>query len=167
MVVVDSSAIIPLLNIGKLNLLINCFKGENIIIPEVVWNEVVKEGKLLGKIVSSLEENKSNFKLIYTKEKDILKIEGLERTDLAVLSIAKSQKDVLLTNDATMHKVALTQNIKTWWLTALIFYAVKRNIVSCDEGKDVLLELVSTGTHLRSEIIAQALLILEKLGRKQ
>ena len=91
MVVVDSSAIIPLLNIGKLNLLINCFKGENIIIPEVVWNEVVKEGKLLGKIVSSLEENKSNFKLIYTKEKDILKIEGLERTDLAVLSIAKSQ----------------------------------------------------------------------------
>ncbi len=163
--VVDSSVLILLLNIGKLGLLIYCFKGETIIIPEVVWSEVVNEGKALGKSVSSLEENKSRFKLVGAQEKETLKLNGLEKTDLAVVSIAKAQNDILLTNDATIYNVAIMQNIKVWWLTALIFHAVKKEVVSSQEGKNILLELVSAGMHLRSEILAQALLILEKLGK--
>ncbi|MBI2145585.1 hypothetical protein HYU18_04675 [Candidatus Woesearchaeota archaeon] len=161
--VVDSSVLIPLLNIGKLSLLIDCFKGEIIIIPDVVWSEVVGEGKALGKNVFSLEENKSRFKIVGAQ--GTLKLAGLEKADLAVVSIAKMQKDILLTNDATVYNVAIMQNIKVWWLTALIFHAVKKEVVSSQEGKNILLELVSAGTHLRSEILAQALLILEKLGK--
>ena len=165
MVVVDSSVLIPLLNIGKLSLLINCFKGESIIIPEAVWSEVVEEGKELGKSVSNLEENKSKFKLIGVQEKEMLKLEGLEKADLAVISIAKGQNDILLTNDATLYNVAITQNIKAWWLTALIFYAVKKNVVSSQEGKNILLELVTAGAYLKPAILAQALLTLEELGK--
>ncbi|MBI2550077.1 hypothetical protein HYV83_02750 [Candidatus Woesearchaeota archaeon] len=165
--VVDSSVLIPLLNIGKLSLLISCFKGKSIIIPEVAWNEVVEDGKALGKSVSALEENKSKFRITGVQEKEMLKLEGLEKADLAVISLAKGQNNILLTNDATLYNVAITQNIKVWWLTALIFYAVKSNVVSSQEGKNILLELVSAGTYLKSEILAQALLTLEKLGKNK
>lgn len=154
MVVVDSSAIIPLIKIGKLDLIRKSFK--NIIIPSLVWDEVVEEGKKLGKPISEFEIGKD----IWFK---IEKCKG-EEADLAVLNLAKEKKDLLLTNDAAMYYSGLSLNIKSWWLTTLLLSCVKNKKINKEEGENILLELVNAaGIHLKSDILSELLIIIKNL----
>lgn len=154
MVVVDSSAIIPLIKIGRLDLIRKLFK--NIIIPSVVWVEVVEEGKKRGEPVSEFEKGKDVwFKVEECKDKE---------ADLAVLELAKEKKDTLLTNDAAVYYTGLSLNIKVWWLTTLLLACVKNKKISKEEGEDILLKLVSTaGMHLKSDILSELLMIIKNL----
>jgi len=43
-IVCDSTVLISLSSVGKLNLLHDIFKKDQIIIPRAVWKEVVEEG---------------------------------------------------------------------------------------------------------------------------
>lgn len=154
MVVVDSSAIIPLIKIGRLDLIRKSFK--DIIIPSLVWNEVVEEGRKLGKPVSEFEKGKD----VWFK---VEKCEGRE-ADAAVLNLAKRKKDVLLTNDAAVYYMGLSLNIKSWWLTTLLLSCVKNKKIKKEEGEDILLELVNTaGIHLNSGILSELLMIMKNL----
>ncbi len=164
MVVADSSALIPLIKAGRLDILINCFKN-NITIPAEVWEEVVVEGRKIGKAIGDIEEIKHEFNILSVAQSDLLKIDGLEENDLKILSVAHKQKDILLTNDAELHDAAVAQKIRVWWLTALVFDSVKKNILSAQEGKTILLELISAGAYLRSEILAQALLLIDQIKK--
>ena len=164
MVVVDSSVLIPLLRVGKIEILFQCF--DSVVIPEAVWEEVVTEGKELGKVFAAIEENAKKFKMAKIKDDELLKIKGLQYNDLRVLATAKIQNDLLLTNDATIYGVALSQNIKVWWLTGLVLYAVKIKKLSPEEGRNLVLELVNAGAYLKSDILARVLLVLSQIGKK-
>ena len=164
MVVVDSSVIIPLLRIGKIEILFQCF--EHVVIPEVVWQEVVIQGKELGKTFSAIDENAKRFKIVKVEDEKLPAIKGLQENDLRILATAKIQNDILLTNDATIYDVALSQNIKAWWLTGLVLYAVKIKKLSPEEGRGIVLELVNAGAYLKSDILARVLLALSQIGKK-
>ena len=164
MVVVDSSVIIPLLRIGKIEILFQCF--ERVVIPEVVWQEVVIQGKELGKTFSAIDENAKRFKIVKVEDEKLPAIKGLQENDLRILATAKIQNDILLTNDATLYDVALSQNIKAWWLTGLVLYAVKIKKLSPEEGRSIVLELVNAGACLKSDILARVLLALSQTGKK-
>ena len=154
MVIVDSSAIIPLIKIGRLDLIRKLFK--NIIIPSIVWREVVEEGKKLGKPINEFEKGRD----IWFK---VEKCEG-EEADVAVLGLTKEKEDILLTNDAAVYYNALSSNIKVWWLTTLLLACVKNKKISKEEGENILLELVNTaGIHLKSEILSELLIIIKNL----
>ncbi|MBI2574620.1 hypothetical protein HYV82_01930 [Candidatus Woesearchaeota archaeon] len=162
MVVVDSSVIIPLLNIGKVWILEKCFRT-GIIIPRSVWIEVVEEGKRLGKNVLPVESASGGFDIVKCPEKELLSIKGLEKADLEVVSIAFSRKDIVITNDATLHSVAKSQGIDAWWLTTLIMHSVRIGVIGKEDGKNMLLELVSRGAYLKPEILSQLLLHIENI----
>lgn len=154
MVIVDSSAVIPLIKIGRLDIIRKLFK--NIIVPSVVWEEVVEEGKKLGKPVGEFEKGKDVwFKVEECKDED---------ADIAVLNLAKDKKDILLTNDAAVYYTGLSSDIKVWWLTTLLLSCVKNKKITKEEGENILLELVNTaGIYLRSEILSELLIIIKNL----
>lgn len=161
MVIVDSSALIPLIKIGRLDLIKKIFK--HTIIPSVVWEEVVVEGKKLGKPIVDLEEEKDWFKIIDVKKLDSSS-ESIQGTDLSIANLAKERKDVLLTNDAALYYYAISQNIKVWWLTTLLLACVKKKKIAKQEAENILLELVNTAKiHLKSDILSGLLLIMRNL----
>lgn len=163
MVVVDSSALIPLIKIGRLDLLRNVFA--KILIPEPVWEEVVTEGKRLGKPIREFEEGVDKWYKLARYGKKIEFIDkNLEKNDFIVFSIAKDNNEVLLTNDASLYYYALSQNVKSFWLTTLLLYAVKKKKLDKTEAENILLEMVNTaGLHLRSDILSELLGIIKNL----
>ncbi len=160
MAVVDSSALIPLIKIGRLDLLRKVF--DEILIPEAVWEEVVVEGKKLGKAVKEFEEGKERwFKVVAGRKPDSTPM-SLEANDYQVFSTAKD--DILLTNDASLYYFALSQNGRPYWLTTLVLAAVKKKKISRNEAQDILLELVNTGgMHLKSDILSELLMIIRNM----
>lgn len=162
MVVVDSSALIPLIRIGRLDLLRKVF--DKIIVPETVWEEVAVEGKKLGRPVKDFEEGGGKW-FIVAKAKDSATEEGyIEKGDLAVFKTAKGRKDILLTNDAALYYYALSQGVKAYWLTTVLLIAAKRKKISRGEAEAILLELVNTaGMHLKSELMSELLMILRNM----
>ena len=162
MVVVDSSALIPLIKIGKIDLLKKVFN--RIIIPEPVWKEVVEEGKRIGKSVGEFDGDRE--KLFKVVKFDEAKPEdtNLEKNDFIVFKIAKNSNDILLTNDASLYYYALSQNVKSYWLTTIILVAVKGKKISKNEAENILLELVNTaGLYLKSDVLSELLMIIKNL----
>lgn len=162
MVVVDSSALIPLIKIGRLDLLRKVFS--RIIIPEPVWEEVVVEGKLLGKAVNQLEEGRDWISIRKSGKGSGAEEGNLDKNDFAVFKAAKDSADILLTNDAALYYYALSQNVKAYWLTTVLLLAVKKKKASKAEAEGILLELVNTaGMHLKSDILSELLMIIRNL----
>ncbi len=166
MVVLDSSAVIPLLKIGKLDLIFHNFS--EIFVPVAVWEEVVVQGKEFGKQYALFEGNKEKFTHIPCQKKEdakeFAKNNSIDVADAEVLFLAKEKNDVLLTNDAALHACCVSQGVKVWWLTTLILASVKRKYITKKEAEEVLMQLVSAGgMHLRSDIFVELLLIVRNL----
>lgn len=150
MVVVDSSAIIHLLRIGRLGLLKSLF-GKIKITKEIV-RELTQENKI------GIEEIKKGLSIwidvkeIKTKKRP--SFEGLERGDIEVILLAEKEKDFILSNDLAQIQMARSMGIDCWWVTTLLLQAVKRKIVTKKEAKNILFDLVRSGMRLRIEVYA-------------
>lgn len=167
MLVLDSSAIIPLLKIGKLSLIQKNFK--TVFVPQEVWNEVVEQGKRIGKKTDEFEKGKNLWFTVvpcsnherccrFAKEQDI------EPADAEVLLLAQQKKAILLTNDAGLYACCLVNNVIPWWLTTLLLASVKKKLISKANGETALLELVHTAhMHLHVDILAELLGIMKNL----
>ncbi len=163
MVVVDSSAIIPLIKIGKLELLKKSFK--KIIVPEQVWQEIVIEGKKFNKPIKEFEDGRDKWYKVVNLDEKLEEEENLEKNDFIVFKIARDSKEILLTNDASLYYYALSQNVKCLWLTTLLLYATRKKIITKNEAEDILLELVNTaGIHLKSDVLSELLVIIKNLN---
>lgn len=163
MVIVDSSVLIPLLRVGRIELLFACFN--DVIVPEAVWEEVVIVGKELGKVFAAIEENAWRFKITKSGNEKLPEIKGLQINDLKVLAAAKVQNEVLLTNDAAVYEAAVAQSVKALWLTGLVLYAVRIKKLSPAEGKTAVLELVKAGAYIKSETLVQVLLLIDNIKK--
>ncbi len=167
MVVVDSSAIIPLLNIGKLELIRKNFS--EFVVPQIVWEEVVENGKLFGKPYSLFAQGKNVwFSIVSERKKEeaktFAKEQEIQEADAEIILLAKERNQILLTNDAAMYACCLTQGIQSWWLTTLVLASVKKKIITKNEAEQILFELVTTGNmHLRTDVFVELLLILKNL----
>ena len=162
MAVIDSSALIPLIKIGRLDLLAKVF--DKILIPTPVWEEVAIEGKKLGKPVKEFVDGKGKWFSIYETKHKVNFDKSIEKNDYLVFLAAKDSNDILVTNDATLYYYALSQNVKCHWLTTLILLAAKSKTISKSDAQNILLELVnSAGLHLSSEILSELLIIIKSI----
>ena len=161
--IVDSSALIPLSKIGRLNLIKNL---EDVKTTKKVKKETVKEGKGrrgTSKIKEALEE------WIQTREireservKEISDLEGISRTDASLLLMAERNNKGLLTNDKALIRVAETRGITTLWVTTLILKHVKEGSITKEEAKELLYKLIETGMNLNSKVYSK---ILKKINK--
>ena len=161
MVIVDTSVLIPLLKIGKINLLKKFFN------KIIITKEVEKEIKT-GKIgVSEFEE--ANKLWIEIKEENsekaekLANVEDIEKTDASIILIAKDQKDIILSNDYALITVAKSKNIECWWLTTFIIKILKKKIITKKEAKEIMSDLIKAGMRLKNEIYVAILDEIDKI----
>ncbi|MFW6196902.1 MAG: hypothetical protein ACOC5D_06170 [Thermoplasmatota archaeon] len=158
MVVVDSSVLIPLSKIGRLELIKRNF--DEIITTEDDFKEVVVEGK--GKKgTSNIKESFENWisvkKVDTDKAKDIAEMEGIATADASLLLLVEKVQNgpILLTNDRALILVAKSRNIEYYWLTTLILKSVRDGLISDVKGKELLDDLVDVGMNLDTRVYSK------------
>jgi len=159
MVVVDSSALIPLSRIGRLELLKQLFKDIKTI--EEVYEETVKESNKRG--INNLEDAFKNWIKVQEYKREDKTVNGLSITDSKLIQFAEESSDTLITNDQAMKKVAETKRIEVYWLTTVIIKAVKEKKLKPNEAKEMLHELVKEGMNLNNKVYSHLLKKLEEI----
>jgi len=161
MVVVDSSAPIPLAWVGRLDLIPTVF--DDVRTTEDVREEVLAEGK---RGTAALDEFLSNVTVHDTpaRAEEVASMEGIAVTDASVILLAADGEAILLANDKGLIEVARTHGIECWWVTTLLLGCVKNGALTADEATDVLYDLVDAGMNLHPQVYAQVQKNLRELG---
>ncbi len=158
MVVVDSSVLIPLSKIGRLELIERNF--DEVLTTEEVYREVVVEGKgRMGtsKLKVCFEEWISTKEVDSDKAEEMAEMEGIATADASLLLLVEKVQDepILLTNDEALILVARSRNIEYYWLTTLILKSVREEVVSGEEGKKILDDLIDVGMNLDTRVYSK------------
>ena len=149
MVVVDSSALIPLAWIGRLDLITSCF--DEIGTAEGVTDEVLVDGKRGTAALESFIEDVTVHERPSEAEA-VAQLEGIATTDASVILLADETESLLLANDRGLIEVAKTHDVDCWWVTTLLLKCVKEGHLTGDEATDVLYDLVDEGMNLHPKI---------------
>mgnify|MGYP001580622991 FL=1 len=159
MVAVDSSAIMPLLRIGKLFLLEKYFK--KIKITKEVYNELISG--VIG--VSEIEEGCKTWINVSESLKEVDKLSELENVsyaDASIILLAQKEKDILISGDYMLINVAKSKNIECIWLTAFIIKCVEKKILNKVEAKGTLMDLINAGMRLNNQVNSLILMKIDE-----
>ena len=161
MVVVDSSALIPLAWIGRLDLVSTAF--DEIRTTEEVRAEVLAEGK---RGTAALDEFLADV-AVYdtpTRSEKVASMEGIAVADASVILLAEDDEEILLANDKGLIEVARSHGVECWWVTTLLLSCTKNGDLTADEATDLLYDLVDEGMNLHPKVYAQVQKKLRELG---
>ncbi|SDY23948.1 hypothetical protein [Halopenitus persicus] len=161
MVVVDSSALIPLSWVGRLDLVAAAF--DDVRTTEAVREEVLTEGK---RGTAALEEFLEGVTVHETPAAadEVASMEGIAVGDASVILLAEADEEILLANDKGLIEVARSHGIECWWVTTLLLERTKAGDVTAPEATDVLYDLVDEGMNLHPKVYAQVQRKLQDLG---
>ncbi len=163
MVVVDSSVLIHLSRINKLKLLDQFFsKAGKVRITQEVYDEV-KEGKGASEILEACKSWIAVSGRQAGEAGKLSEVEGIEKADASVILHAKKEADILLCNDYALMMVARSKGVECWWLTTFLLRCLQKKIISKNEAKQTLFELVESGMRLSNEVYSAILKEIENL----
>ncbi len=160
MAVVDSSVLIHLLRIGKINLLKEYFG--KIMITREVYNELMSGNVGVGEIELGIKEWITLKEVEILDIKRVAKSEGIEDADASVILLAKQDEKILLSNDYALISVAKSYGVKCWWITSFILHCLRKDIVTKEESKKILYNLVESGLRLNNTVYS---VILNEIDR--
>lgn len=159
MVVVDSSALIPLSWVGRLNLLTASF--DEIHTTQEVHREVVTEGKRGASALRTFLEGVT----IHPSPdgaQETAKLEGIAIADASIILLADDLSMILLANDKGLIEVAQTQGVQCWWVTTLLLKSTKAGTLTSDRASEILYNLVDSGMNLHPRVYARVQQALEE-----
>jgi len=161
MVVVDSSALIPLAWVGRLDLVSITF--DEIQTTEEVREEVLTEG---NRGTAVLDEFLANIAVHDTPDRSdkVASIEGIAVADASVILLAETDGKILLANDKGLINAAQSHGVECWWVTTLLLRCAKEGDLTADEATDVLYDLVDEGMNLHPKVYAQVQKKIRELG---
>jgi len=161
MVVVDSSALIPLAWIGRFDLISETF--DEIRTTELVRDEVLVEGK---QGAASLKSFLSDVSLCKTpsRAEEVASLEGVAVADASVILLANDGEELLLANDKALIEVARSHGVECWWVTTLLLSCTKKGVLTSEEANEVLFNLVNSGTNLHPKVYSQVQQKIQELG---
>ena len=149
MVVVDSSALIPLARAGQLDLVTAVFDACHV--TEEIVTEVVVEGKRGSSALKAFIEG-CEIHGIPDDAAQVAELEGITSADASVILIAQSRGDILLANDKGLIEVARSVDVDVWWVTTLLLNARKDGVIDTDEAIEILQDLVDEGMNLHPKV---------------
>ena len=161
MVVVDSSALIPLSWVGRLGLVETTF--ETVRTTDAVRDEVLVEGK---PGTASLQNFLKGVEVVETppQSEEVATLEGIVVADASVILVAEDDETILLANDKALIEVARSHGVECWWVTTLLLHSAKSGALSGPEAVDILYDLVDAGMNLDPNVYAQVQRKLQELG---
>ncbi|CCQ32745.1 hypothetical protein HLRTI_000718 [Halorhabdus tiamatea SARL4B] len=161
MVVVDSSALIPLSWVGRLGLVETTF--ETVRTTDAVRDEVLVEGK---PGTASLQHFLKGVEVVETppQSEEVATLEGIAVADASVILMAADDEAILLGNDMALIEVARSHGVECWWVTTLLLHGAKSGALSATEAVDILYDLVDAGMNLDPNVYAQVQRKLQELG---
>lgn len=95
--------------------------------------------------------------------KKLAENESIEVEDAEVIFLAKKHSTSLVTNDKWLVKIAVSLGIDALWTTTLILLAVKKKIISKNQGRKILRKLALSGMHLRTDVYEAILSTQEEI----
>ena len=161
MIVVDSAPLIYLSKTGNLELLKKLYG--RILVPRGVWEEVVTQGR--GRPGASEVESARRDGWLRTEKvsvPEMLEAEGADGADGEVITLARSRRLPVLTNDALVVAIARTHGVKAKWLTEALIEAVHDRVLSAKEARLILRDLVRSGLRVKSEVLAEVVHMMER-----
>lgn len=161
MVVVDSSALIPLARVGRLELISTIF--DDVQTTEVVEAEVLVAGK---RGTAALERFLADVTVrpAPAESETVATMEGIAVGDASVVLLAAETDEPLLANDGALVTVARSHDVDPWWVTTLLLHCANDGILDAEEANDVLYDLVSAGMNLSPQVYATVRKRIEEVG---
>lgn len=161
MVVVDSSALIPLAWAGRLDLVSAVFEQRRT--TEDVQEEVLVEGK---RGTAALDAFLDDVEIHETppESADVASLEGIAPADASVILLAAESEEVLLANDRGLIEVARSHGVECWWVTTLLLKCTKEGVVDSTAATDILYDLVDEGMNLHPKVYARVQRKLREFG---
>ncbi len=167
MIVSNSSPLIYLAKLKKLSLLKVLFK--EILIPHEVYEEVVisgKEGKFIDALIVERAKEEGWLRIGKPLEKKELKAfgEDIDEGEIAAIVLAKKQNaDLLIIDDASARTIAQSFGLRVKGTIFVILTAYKKKILTKEEVKRLMKQLISEGFRISLELYAQVLEEIEKV----
>ncbi|WP_136689109.1 hypothetical protein [Halorhabdus amylolytica] len=161
MVVVDSSALIPLAWVGHLDLIGSAF--EDVRTTKPVQDEVLTEGKRGTAALDDFLETVAVHEPPDAAD-NVASLEGIAVADASVILLAEDDEEILIANDKGLIEVARSHGVECWWVTTLLLHCTKNGELTASEATDVLYELVDEGMNLHPKVYAQVQRKLRELG---
>lgn len=161
MVVVDSSALIPLAWVGRLKLIPAIF--DDVQTTTIVQDEVLVEGKRGTEALESFLE-KVSVREVPPRSDHVAAMEGIAVGDASVVLLAETEDEPLLANDKALMAVARSHGVDAWWVTTLLLACAKEGVLDGEEATAVLYDLVAEGMNLSPQVYVQVQRTLEELG---
>ena len=164
MIVSNSTVLIYLAKIGKLNLLKKLFK--KILIPTEVFNEVVIRGKEQQHfdaliVEKSVEEGWIEVKDITANEE--LEGFGIDPGEAQAISLAKSFGVLVLLDQTHARIAARALGLKPRGTIFVLAVALRKKLLTYEEYLDLLEALVKAGFRMSDEVYLEAV----RMGRKE
>jgi predicted nucleic acid-binding protein len=152
MVVVDSSALIPLAWVARLDLVPTAF--DEVRTTEEVREEVLVQGK---RGTAALEDFLADVTVHGTPAgaEEVASMEGIAVADASVILLAEDDEEILLANDKGLIEVARSHGVECWWVTTLLLSCTKDGDLTADGATDVLYDLVDEGMNLHPKVYTQ------------
>lgn len=151
MVVLDSSALIPLARIGRLDLIAAVF--DELATTEHVRGEVLTEGQPGAASLADFLEDVTVHAAPEQAE-DVARLEGIAVADASVIVLADDGDQRLLANDKALIEVARSHGVECWWVTTLVLRCAKADLLTAQQAQEVLYDLVESGMNLSPQVFA-------------
>ena len=152
MVVIDSSALIPLARTGQLELVTAMFDSCHV--TEEIVDEVVVEGKRGSSAVQTFIKG-CEVHGMPDDATQVAELEGITAADASVILIAQSRGDTLLANDKGLIEVARSLDVEIFWVTTLLLKARRDGALDTDEAVELLQDLVEEGMNLHPKVYSK------------
>jgi predicted nucleic acid-binding protein len=144
-IVSDTTAIIVLSKIERLDLIFNVF--EKIYIPRAVYEEIIKKDDKVSKNIKSNSKieikNISNIEL-YNK----LRIQKLDYGESEAITLAKELNLALLIDEKDGRKIALKENLNIVGMLGIIRHNFRNNNLSYNEMLEIIDNMKRVGFRL-------------------
>ena len=155
-VVSNSTPLIFLAKIGKLGLLEKLF--EVVLIPNKVFTEVVVEGKIRGYSDSFMVEKFIEKRIIQIREIKIGESPdipiGSGELEAIELAVKMKIKDILI-DETKGRRIARLYDLKPKGTLWILTKAFEDEIITKDELKNSISELIKSGYRIREEILIE------------
>ena len=153
MVISDSTTLIILFDLDRMELLSNLFS--QILIPEVVYKEIsVKHDLVLPEFIE----------VVSVKENETLKLlkQLLDEGESEAIALALEQKSKLIIDEKKGRKIALAQGLEIIGLLGIVYLNIKREFLSKKEAKIFLDKALQHGYRINSKLILTMFVNIEE-----